>query len=543
MEQSKDEKNKKIQDDLGKIKKNKSKNMENNKEEINDINKNSHLETIKQLKSKDLKILIDTQNKNNLEKQYDNFLDEIKQIDKLDNQIEILKKNNNISQDENNLLENEKKNTKNNKDELILILEQAEQLDKIKNHKIKKLNNKITELKVKNDDIYEKMKNSQDRTIKLLSQNNEDLDNKVYMGIKREKGLLDIIKLLKQFKYKIIFDGNGRINKIENKIIKVNKENDSYHKELQYQITLKDTEINDLKRTLFISQIKYNYTKKNDEVKKLIIKEQNEKIKQLKDSNNFFFRNNSEIKYKIDSNQIDNYNEDEYIQLIYKLKNSNMLLKMNLENAKDEEYNLVNILKQNEEQIYELKNNLFNVSSNINSINYFFDIRNNEFINENELKLKENEINKLQVERDKLKIAIRKAEENHTNIERDIRKQKLKISNMNDDYEDQSNFYKNKITILKQNFENLKKKIQKNLKNFEIYELKEILGELETKQFVNNNRIKNQKEIKFELYSNYECSNLEEKRLKRDIENIKKDNFKQIENDRIEDEKEDRKNL
>ena len=386
MEQSKDEKNKKIQDDLGKIKKNKSKNMEKNKEEINDINKNSHLETIKQLKSKDLKILIETQNKNNLEKQYDNFLDEIKQIDKLDNQIEILKKNNNISQDENNLLENEKKNTKNNKDELILILEQAEQLDKIKNHKIKKLNNKITELKVKNDDIYEKMKNSQDRTIKLLSQNNEDLDNKVYMGIKREKGLLDIIKLLKQFKYKIIFDGNGRINKIENKIIKVNKENDSYHKELQYQITLKDTEINDLKRTLFISQIKYNYSKKNDEVKKLIIKEQNEKIKQLIDSNNFFFRNNSEIKYKIDSNQIDNYNEDEYIQLIYKLKNSNMLLKMNLENAKDEEYNLVNILKQNEEQIYELKNNLFNVSSNINSINYFFDIRNNEFINENELK-------------------------------------------------------------------------------------------------------------------------------------------------------------
>ena len=262
MEQSKDEKNKKIQDDLGKIKKNKSKNMEKNKEEINDINKNSHLETIKQLKSKDLKILIETQNKNNLEKQYDNFLDEIKQIDKLDHQIEILKKNNNISQDENNLLENEKKNTKNNKDELILILEQAEQLDKIKNHKIKKLNNKITELKVKNDDIYEKMKNSQDRTIKLLSQNNEDLDNKVYMGIKREKGLLDIIKLLKQFKYKIIFDGNGRINKIENKIIKVNKENDSYHKELQYQITLKDTEINDLKRTLFISQIKYNYSKK-----------------------------------------------------------------------------------------------------------------------------------------------------------------------------------------------------------------------------------------------------------------------------------------
>ena len=66
---------------------------------------------------------------------------------------------------------------------------------------------------------------------------------------------------------------------------------------------------------------------------------------------------------------------------------------------------------------------------------------------------------------------------------------------------------------------------------------------METELFVDNNRIKEQKEIKFELNTNYEFINLEEKRLKRDIENIKKDNFKQIENDRIEDEKEDRKNL
>ena len=36
------------------------------------------------------------------------------------------------------------------------------------------------------------------------------------------------------------------------KIIKLNKENDSYYKEFQYQIALKDTEINELKRNLFI---------------------------------------------------------------------------------------------------------------------------------------------------------------------------------------------------------------------------------------------------------------------------------------------------
>ena len=61
-------------------------------------------------------------------------------------------------------------------------------------------------------------------------------------------------------------------------------------------------------------------------------------------------------------------------------------------------------------------------------------------------------------------------------------------------------FYKNKSIILKTIFEDLEKKINKNIiniKNKEIYELKEILGELENKQFVDINRIKEQKEIKF----------------------------------------------
>ena len=97
-------------------------------------------------------------------------------------------------------MENEKQNTENNIDELVFKLEQAEQIDRIKSHKIKKLNNEIIELKVKNGDISEKMKNSQIKTINLLTQNNIDLDNKVYNGIKREKRLLDTIKLLKQFK-------------------------------------------------------------------------------------------------------------------------------------------------------------------------------------------------------------------------------------------------------------------------------------------------------------------------------------------------------
>ena len=50
------------------------------------------------------------------------------------------------------------------------------------------------------------MKNTQIKTINLLTQNNVDLDNKVYNGIKRQNRLLDTIKLLKQLKYKIKFD-------------------------------------------------------------------------------------------------------------------------------------------------------------------------------------------------------------------------------------------------------------------------------------------------------------------------------------------------
>ena len=44
------------------------------------------------------------------------------------------------------------------------------------------------------------MKNTQIKTINLLTQNNVDLDNKVYNGIKRQNRLLDTIKILKQFK-------------------------------------------------------------------------------------------------------------------------------------------------------------------------------------------------------------------------------------------------------------------------------------------------------------------------------------------------------
>ena len=79
------------------------------------------METINQLKSKDLELLIKTQNKNKLEKQYNNLLDEKKKIEikiastkdslkniqtlnyEKDNQIAILNNKNNILQNENQM--------------------------------------------------------------------------------------------------------------------------------------------------------------------------------------------------------------------------------------------------------------------------------------------------------------------------------------------------------------------------------------------------------------------------------------------------------
>ena len=59
--------------------------------------------------------------------------------------------------------------------------------------------------------------------------------------------------------------------------------------------------------------------------------------------------------------------------------------------------------------------------------------------------------------------------------------------------------------------------------------LKDNLGELETKKFVGEEGINEQKEIKNEININKERLDLEIKRLKRDIENIKIENYGQIE--------------
>jgi hypothetical protein len=93
------------------------------------------------------------------------------------------------------------------------------------------------------------------------------------------------------------------------------------------------------------------------------------------------------------------------------------------------------------------------------------------------------------------------------------------------------------------------KQLENDLKKMEYIDSEEIkilkdkLGELETKKFVEEEGINDQKEIKNEININNERLDLEIKRLKRDIENIENENYEQIEKDRINDGEEDRKKI
>ena len=123
-----------------------------------------------------------------------------------------------INQQENITSNNEPQNNtpeiKENKNDLEYEIDEIREKNNELENEIENIREENYELENANENLTEQNKELNKQIDDIKEKNNEDLDNKVYMGIKREKGLLDIIKLLKQFKYKIIFDGNGRINKM-----------------------------------------------------------------------------------------------------------------------------------------------------------------------------------------------------------------------------------------------------------------------------------------------------------------------------------------
>ena len=329
--------------------------------------------------------------------------------------------------------------------------------------------------------------------------------------------------------------------------MEINKEISNTPKEIEKEINLKNNEIYDLKLINLNLENKYNSLIREEEENNSIIKKQNERINELRELNSNLSYKNNTLSTKIKEIPNKNYDGKDDKFLISDLENDNMMFTLELENFKNQENILQNILQNNINENEKLNNDLNQMSHSLNSLN--INNKRDKDINKYELKEKENKINELNEQKDKLIIEIKKKEQSLALIERDLREQKIEISNINEEYEDQCEYYVNEIEKLKLNISKLENDLKKNYdynknKNInEVLEFNDNLGELETIIFVDNNNLIDQIDIKQELNINLAKATLEEKRLIRDFENLKKGNLQQIENDRLKDKNEDRERI
>jgi len=329
--------------------------------------------------------------------------------------------------------------------------------------------------------------------------------------------------------------------------LEINKGISNTQKGIEREINLKNNEIYDLKLINLNLENKYNSFRREEEENNSIIIKQNQRINELRELNSNLSYKNNTLTTKINEIPNKNYDGKDDKNLINNLKDDNMILTLDLENIRNQEIVLQNILQNNREENDKLNNDLNQMTQNLNLLN-INDIRDRD-INKYELKEKENKINELNYQKDKLIIDIKKQEQSLALIERDLREQKIEISNINDDYEDQCEYYVNEIEKLKLNISQLENDLKRindynKKKNInETLEYNDNLGELETLIFVDNNNLMEQIDIKQELNINLAKASLEEKRLIRDFENLKKGNYQQIQNDRLKDKNEDRERI
>ena len=329
--------------------------------------------------------------------------------------------------------------------------------------------------------------------------------------------------------------------------MEINKGISNTQKGIEREINLKNNEIYDLKLINLNLENKYNSFRREEEENNSIIIKQNQRINELRELNSNLSYKNNTLTTKINEIPNKNYDGKDDKNLINNLKDDNMILTLDLENIRNQEIVLQNILQNNREENDKLNNDLNQMTQNLNLLN-INDIRDRD-INKYELKEKENKINELNYQKDKLIIDIKKQEQSLALIERDLREQKIEISNINDDYEDQCEYYVNEIEKLKLNISQLENDLKRindynKKKNInETLEYNDNLGELETLIFVDNNNLMEQIDIKQELNINLAKATLEEKRLIRDFENLKKGNYQQIQNDRLKDKNEDRERI
>ena len=177
-------------------------------------------------------------------------------------------------------------------------------------------------------------------------------------------------------------------------------------KELESELELREKQIEELKTELSILKIKYNKMKNDEENKINTMESQNESINVLSEKNSKISFDNDTMNNKINQIEIANYDGKEDKILINKLINENMMLQLDLQNSKSEEQFFKEIVNFNNEGIEKLKAEYTRVKTILKELNER--PKEEEEIDEIELKEKEDIISKFQIEKTKLTIEIKK---------------------------------------------------------------------------------------------------------------------------------------
>lgn len=129
--------------------------------------------------------------------------------------------------------------------------------------------------------------------------------------------------------------------------MEINKGISNTQKGIEREINLKNNEIYDLKLINLNLENKYNSFRREEEENNSIIIKQNQRINELRELNSNLSYKNNTLTTKINEIPNKNYDGKDDKNLINNLKDDNMILTLDLENIRNQEIVLQNILQNN----------------------------------------------------------------------------------------------------------------------------------------------------------------------------------------------------
>ena len=324
---------------------------------------------------------------------------------------------------------------------------------------------------------------------------------------------------------------DNKINNIEeiNIEIKNNKKEDieknNINNILLNQIKQKNDEINELKHRNFEIE-NYLFNHKDNKYDKEINKGK-EKILELKKENDELLKNNKMLEGKLLEKERIQHLFETNKKMIKNLKLDNESLKKEINEKKQNIEKLKKEITQSEKNAKNLLNELDNIRFKIS------DERTkkiNQEINEDNLNIlnqKQNLITELEGEVLSLKEKYDKLVQENINKDRDYRQGKSNIEDLKIKNEYDFEIYEQQIELLKNNIKLLKRK-NDDIEKSNINLIKDKIQQLENEHHSNVIRMNEQEKINIKLNNDVEMKKLINLRLKRDILNLKKGNYRQV---------------